>query len=76
MAARNTGRDTSRGQDEPKLTTLYAPDGREYKTANDAEITRLKAAGYSDQAPPKEEAEQIREAEDAVVIGPPAPPTL
>lgn len=67
---------SSRGQDEPEFTTLYAPDGREYRTASSTEVTRLKSSGYTEEAPPKEEAEQVRASEEAQVSGPPAPPTL
>lgn len=67
---------SSKGQDEPEVTTLYAPDGREYRTASSTEVTRLKSSGYSEEAPPKEEAEQVRTSEEAQVSGPPAPPTL
>lgn len=34
-------------------TTLYAPDGRSYETGSPAEITRLKAYGYSETPPEK-----------------------
>jgi hypothetical protein len=60
----------------PQLTTLYAKDGREYQTASLPEITRLKAAGYSETPPPKEEAEVYAKAEAAAVAGPPPPPIV
>lgn len=36
-----------------KTTTLYSPDGRKYATSDRAEVTRLKAHGYSEKAPKK-----------------------
>lgn len=33
--------------------TLYSPDGRSYETESPAEITRLKAYGYSEDRPEK-----------------------
>lgn len=42
------------------MATLLSPDGRPYTTADRAEITRLKALGYTEQPqkPPPEQAGQ------------------
>lgn len=36
-----------------KSTTLYSPDGVKYATSSRAEVTRLKARGYSETPPKK-----------------------
>ncbi len=66
---------SSSSSDDGGLTTLYHPDGREYQVGNQAEKTRLLAAGYTTQAPPKEEAEALAEKRDAMVT-PTPPPVL
>jgi hypothetical protein len=68
--------DSSSDSDRPQLTTLYAKDGREYQTASPAEIIRLKSQGYSEAAPPKEQAEEVARVEAQAVAGPPPPPIV
>jgi hypothetical protein len=36
-----------------KTFTLYSPEGEKYDTSDRAEVTRLKARGYTDSAPKK-----------------------
>lgn len=51
--ARSTRSKTSQTADDAARgkTTLYSPGGEKYSTADPAEITRLKARGYSTQRP-------------------------